>query len=79
MILDMLFACPMTILGDRAQTLDDKTRDVLTFLPQIFGKKIRRIEMKKVTAIQVRLHSTLLHCTKSKIWMWRFSGAMENR
>ena len=46
-ILDMLFACPMTILGDRAQTLDDKTRDVLTFLPQIFGKKIRRIEMKK--------------------------------
>ena len=46
-ILGLLFPCNMTILGDRAQTVDEKPRDVLTFLPEIFGRKIRCIEMKK--------------------------------
>lgn len=46
-ILEQLFHCNMTILGDRAQTMDEKVQDVLKFLPKIFGKKIRRIEMKK--------------------------------
>jgi len=46
-ILQNLFSCSMTILGDRAQTVDDVPRDVLTFLPKIFGKQIRKIEMNK--------------------------------
>ena len=32
-ILKTLFSCRMTILGDRAQTLDEDARDVLSFLP----------------------------------------------
>ncbi len=46
-ILQNLFSCSMTILGDRAQTVDDKPQDVLTFLPKIFGKQVREIEMDK--------------------------------
>lgn len=46
-LLDTLFSCRMTILGDRAQTMDGKIQDVLTFLPKIFGKEIRMIEMHK--------------------------------
>ena len=46
-ILQNLFSCSMTILGDRAQTVDEEPHDVLEFLPSLFGKKIRRIEMKK--------------------------------
>lgn len=48
-ILNRMFSCNMTILGDRAQTVDEKMQDVLTFLPKIFGKEkyVRRIEMNK--------------------------------
>lgn len=46
-MIQMLFKCNMTILGDRAQTVDDKMQDVLRFLPKIFGKNIRKIEMNK--------------------------------
>lgn len=37
----------MTILGDRAQTLDTKQQDVLRFLPKLLGREIRTIEIKK--------------------------------
>ena len=46
-ILQNMFTCNMTILGDKAQTVDDKPQDVIQFLPRIFGKEIRRIEMKR--------------------------------
>lgn len=46
-ILNHLFQCNMTILGDRAQTVDDHTRDVLGYLTEIFGKQVHKIEMKK--------------------------------
>jgi len=46
-ILQNLFSCSMTILGDRAQTVDDKPQNVLAFLPKIFGKQVRKIEMNK--------------------------------
>ena len=46
-ILQNLFSCSMTILGDRAQTIDDEPHDVLEFLPGVFGKKMRKIEMRK--------------------------------
>ena len=47
LIIQRLFKCRMTILGDREQTMDGKQQDVLTFLPKIFGKDIRRIVMNK--------------------------------
>lgn len=46
-LLHGMFSCRMTILGDRAQTMDKEIQDVMLFLPQIFGKEIRKIEMKK--------------------------------
>ena len=46
-ILSMLFHCRMTILGDRAQTMDSECQDVTKFLPKIFARKIRKIVMNK--------------------------------
>ena len=47
LIIQRLFKCKMTIRGDREQTMDGDQQDVLTFLPKIFGKDIRRIVMNK--------------------------------
>ena len=38
-ILNQIFKCRMTILGDKAQTLDEQMRDVLQFLPGVFDQK----------------------------------------
>ena len=46
-ILQNMFACNMTILGDKAQTVSEKPQDVLAFLPRIFGKQMRMLEMNK--------------------------------
>ena len=46
-LLKKLFPCRMTILGDRAQTMEEHQQDVLGFLPKIFGKDIRRIIMNR--------------------------------
>lgn len=47
LILKKIFPCRMTILGDKAQTMDEQEQDVLKFLPGIFGKDIRRVVMNK--------------------------------
>lgn len=47
MILQMMFSCSMTILGDRAQTIDCAMQDVLKFLPRLYGKQVKAIEMNK--------------------------------
>ena len=47
LIIRRMFSCKMTILGDRTQTMADQQQDVLRFLPGIFGKDLRRIEMRK--------------------------------
>ena len=47
LIIKMMFPCRMTILGDKAQTMEDEAQDVIGFLPKIFGKDIRRIVMNK--------------------------------
>lgn len=47
LIIRRMFSCKMTILGDQAQTMADQQQDVLQFLPGIFGKDLRRIEMRK--------------------------------
>lgn len=46
-LLERLFPCNMTILGDCAQTIDVKEQDVSAFLPEIFGRKVRRLKMNK--------------------------------
>lgn len=46
-ILATLFPCRMTILGDKAQTMDEKQQDVMRFLPGILGKHLRKIVMNK--------------------------------
>lgn len=46
-ILERLFPCSKTILGDRAQSVDSEEQDVLRFLPAILGKDIRMMELKK--------------------------------
>ena len=46
-ILNKLFDCPKTILGDYAQTLEEKNRDVLKFLPQLLGKGTKVIRLTK--------------------------------
>ena len=47
LIIKMMFPCRMTILGDKAQTMEEQTQDVVGFLPKIFGKDIRRNVMNK--------------------------------
>ena len=46
-ILEGMFSCKMTILGDKSQTIDRESQDVMKFLPKIFGKNIRKIVMNK--------------------------------
>lgn len=46
-LLKKMFPCRMTILGDKAQTMEEKQQDVTAFLPKIFGREIREIVMNK--------------------------------
>ncbi|MDO5540858.1 MAG: AAA family ATPase [Eubacteriales bacterium] len=47
LLIQKLFACPMTILGDTAQSMSEKPADVMRFLPRIFGKDIHYVQMNK--------------------------------
>ena len=47
LLIRKMFPCRMTILGDKAQTMEDETQDVLKFLPKILGKDIRKIVMNR--------------------------------
>ncbi|MCR5272980.1 MAG: AAA family ATPase [Lachnospiraceae bacterium] len=46
-LIDLLFDCQMTILGDKAQTMDENRQDVLEFLPEIFGKDVFKVTLDK--------------------------------
>ncbi|MGN0159803.1 MAG: HelD family protein [Lachnospiraceae bacterium] len=46
-LLQKLFQCKMTIVGDRAQTMEDAQMDIMKFMPKIFGKDIRMISIGK--------------------------------
>ncbi|MFQ9510811.1 MAG: HelD family protein [Lachnospiraceae bacterium] len=46
-IIQKVFHCPMTILGDWAQTLTEEKSDVLSYLPKILGKDMKKVELKK--------------------------------
>lgn len=47
LLLQKLFPCRMTILGDKAQTMEEEQQDVMKFLPKIFGRNIRKIYMNR--------------------------------
>ncbi len=47
LILGNLFQCPMTIVGDRMQTMEARMVDVTSFLPEIFGRHLRTIELNR--------------------------------
>ncbi|MCD8120206.1 MAG: AAA family ATPase [Lachnospiraceae bacterium] len=46
-LLHMMFSCPMTMLGDRHQTLTEEREDVTGRLAHIFGKKMTYYEMNR--------------------------------
>lgn len=46
-ILAKMFDCPMTILGDKVQTMAGRQQDVLAFLPKIFGKEVYPVYLNK--------------------------------
>lgn len=46
-LLEKMFHCPMTILGDKVQTMAEHHQDVLKFLPKIFGKDVYVLELNK--------------------------------
>ena len=62
-ILAELFSCSMTILGDKYQTLDNEMQDVLTFLPRVLGRKVRRITMDKSyrNTVEIASYAAGLH------------------
>lgn len=47
LLLKKMFPCRMTILGDKAQTMEEQQQDVTRFLPKILGREIRMLAMNK--------------------------------
>ncbi len=47
LIIQKLFDCRMTILGDRAQTMENEESDVMKFLPKIFGRDMKVLTINK--------------------------------
>lgn len=80
-ILQTLFSCRMTILGDKAQTLDEKMQDVLLFLPQIFGKKIRTIVLNKSyrNTVEIATYAGAINHTTDLELLDRHGKAVEER
>lgn len=46
-LLEKLFDCPMTVLGDKGQTIGTERQDVLKILPKIFGKEVYGVSLEK--------------------------------
>ena len=46
-LIEKAFPCAMTLLGDKAQTMECDQRDVLAFLPGIFGRELHSVELTK--------------------------------
>lgn len=47
LIINRLFQCKMTILGDKSQTMEHKASDVMRFLPGIFGNNMKLLTINK--------------------------------
>ncbi len=78
-ILHTLFSCRMTILGDKAQTLDETMQDVLLFLPKIFGKKMRTIVLNKSyrNTVEIATYAGALNPTMDLELLDRHGKAVE--
>lgn len=46
-IISNVFKCPMTILGDKEQSIGNSTSRVLDFLPRLLGKNARKLVLDK--------------------------------
>lgn len=46
-IIQRVFKCPMTILGDRHQTIGESQRDAASYIRELFGSDVHFAEMKK--------------------------------
>lgn len=46
-IIGWIFKCPMTILGDKEQTVDNGKSQVLEFLPKLLGRDAKKIVLNK--------------------------------
>ncbi|MDY5578292.1 MAG: AAA family ATPase [Lachnospiraceae bacterium] len=46
-IIEKLFQCPMTILGDKAQSMTEKNHDVRILLKKLFSRDMREITIQK--------------------------------
>lgn len=77
LLIRKMFPCRMTILGDKAQTMEDETQDVLKFLPKIFGKDIRKIVMNRSyrNTMEVAQYATIL----PELRIWSCSNVMVSR
>ena len=80
-ILQNMFSCNMTILGDKAQTVDEKPQDVLEFLPKIFGKQIRQIEMNRSyrNTIEIAEYAEKLGALNNVQYLERHGKPVEER
>jgi len=47
LLIQKLFSCKMTIVGDQAQTMEENRQNIIPFLPKLFGKKIRVVKLYK--------------------------------
>lgn len=47
LILEKLFHCSMTILGDEMQSMTEANHDIRKFLPEILGRDLKKIELCK--------------------------------
>ncbi|MDO4296914.1 MAG: AAA family ATPase [Lachnospiraceae bacterium] len=81
LILDQLFQCRMTILGDRAQTMDSEQLDVMKFLPKIFGRQIRCIQMNKSyrNTMEIAVYANRLNGTQEMELFERHGEAVTER
>ena len=46
-IIQKVFKCHMTILGDRHQTIGEKQTDAISYIRELFGRDVTCVEMKK--------------------------------
>ena len=80
-LLERLFSCSMTILGDRAQTVDEKQRDVTRFLPKIFGRQVRRVELNKSyrNTVEIAEYADRIHPVRGITYLQRHGKAVTER
>lgn len=80
-ILGKLFPCRMTILGDKAQTIDETQPDVTAFLPKILGKDVRTIVINKSyrNTIEIAEYAAGISGTKETEFLNRHGKAVKEQ